>query len=224
MFRWMKSKKKTLDLDVKKACQDTDIPAKIIRENCDIFADIIFQNINNGIASSVFPASVKNANITPVHKKDSKNIEYNYRPVSILSNISKIYERCLYSQISKFFEEKLSDYQIGFRKGFNAQHCLVVMIEKWRKSLDKRESFGTFLNNLPKAFDCFHHLLVAKLHAYGFNIQSVRLIHSYLTGRKQRVKIDHFYSSWEEIIFGVPQGSILDHFYLIYLYVTYLIL
>ena len=54
-----------------------------------------------------------------------------------------------------------------------------------------------------------HDLLVAKLHAYGFDIQSVRLIHSYLTGRKQRVKIDYFYSSWEEILFGVPQGSIL---------------
>ena len=55
-------------------------------------------------------------------------METNYRSVSILSNISKIYERCLYSQISKFFEEKLSDYQFGFRKGFNVQHCLVVMI------------------------------------------------------------------------------------------------
>ena len=114
------SKKKIINLDVKKACQDTDIPTKIIRENCDIFADFIFQNFNNGIASSVFPASVKNANVTPVHKKDSKNIKYNYRPVGILSNIPKIYERCLYSQISKFFEEKLPDYQCGFRKGFNA--------------------------------------------------------------------------------------------------------
>ena len=113
-------KKKILNLGVNKACQDTDIPTKIIRENCDIFADFIFQNFNNGIASSVFPASVKNANITPVHKKDFKNIDSNYRPVSILSNISKIYERCLYSQISKFFEEKLSDYQCGLCKGFNA--------------------------------------------------------------------------------------------------------
>ena len=130
--------------------------------------------------------------------------------MSILSNISKIYERCLYSQIFKFFEEKLSDYQCGFRKGFNAQHCLVVMIEKWRKILDKGESFGALLTDLSKAFDCLpHDLLVAKLHAYGFDIQSVRLIHSYLTDRKQQVKIDHFYSSWEEIIFGVPQGSIL---------------
>ena len=166
-------KKKTLNLDVKKACQDTDIPTKIIRENWDIFLDFVFQNFNNGIASSVFPASLKNANITPVHKKDCKNIESNYRPVNILSKISKIYERCLYSQISKLFEEKLSDYQCGFRKGFNAQHCLVVMIEKWRKSLDKGESFGALLTDLSKAFDCLpHDLLVAKLHAYDliFNL------------------------------------------------------
>ena len=84
------TKKKILNLDVKKACQDTDIPTKIVRENYDIFADFIFQNFNYGIASSVFPASVKNANITPAHKKDSKNIESNYRPVSILSNVQNI--------------------------------------------------------------------------------------------------------------------------------------
>ena len=126
--------------------------------------------------------------------------------MSILTNKSKIYERCLCSQIYKFFEEKLSDYQCGFRKGFNAQHCLVVMIEKWRKNLDKGESFGGLLTDLSKAFDCLPHDLLV---AYGFDIQSVRLIHSYLTGRKQRVKIDHFYSSWDEILFGVPQRSIL---------------
>ena len=80
--------------------------------------------------------------------------------MSILSNISKIYERCLYSQIFKFFEEKLSDYQFGFRKGFNVQHCLVVMIEKWQKSLDKGESFGALLTDLSKAFDCLPHDLL----------------------------------------------------------------
>ena len=65
-------KKKIQNFDVKKACQDTDISTKIIRENCDIFADFIFQIFNNGIASSVFSARVKNANITSFHKKDSK--------------------------------------------------------------------------------------------------------------------------------------------------------
>ena len=202
--------KEIKNLDSSKACQDTDIPTKILMENSDLFGDFIFQNFNNGIALSDFPAIIKNANITPVHKKDSKIIESNYRPVSILSNISKIYERLLYSQICNFFEEKLSDFQCGFRKGVSAQHCLVAMIEKWRKSLDKGQSFGALLTDLSKAFDCLpHDLLIAKLYAYGFDIKSVTLIHSYLTGRKQRVKIGHCYSSWEEILFGVPQGSIL---------------
>ena len=99
------------------------------------------------------------------------------------------------------------------RKGFNVQYWLLVMIEKWRKSIDKGrggESFGALLTDSSKAFDCLpHDLLVAKLYAFEFDLKSVTLIHSYLTGRKQRVKIDHIYSSWEEIFFGVPQGSIL---------------
>ena len=203
-------KKEIQNLNTCKACQDTDIPTKILKENQDIFADFVFQNINNSIASSVFPEILKNANITPVHKKDSKNVESNYRPVSILSNMSKIYERCLYYQISNYFEEKLSKYQCGFRMGFSAQQCLLVMIENWRKSLDKGGSYGALLTDLSKAFDCLpHDLLLAKLYAYGFDMKSVTLLHSYLTTRKQRVKIDNVYSSWEEILFGVPQGSIL---------------
>ena len=71
-------------------------------------------------------------------------------------------------------------------------------------------SFGAVLTDLSKAFDCLpHDLLVTKLYVYGFDLKSVTLVDSYLTERKQRVKIDHIYSSWEEILFGVPQGSIL---------------
>ena len=81
-------KKETINLNTKKACQDTDIPTKVVQENSDIFAEFIFQNLNYGTEFSVFPANIKNANITPVHQKDSRNIESNYRPVSILSNIS----------------------------------------------------------------------------------------------------------------------------------------
>ena len=79
--------------------------------NSDIFADFVFQNINYRItAPSDFSAKLKNANISPIYKKDSRNIVSNYRPVSILSNISKIYERCLFKQISALFEEKLSRF------------------------------------------------------------------------------------------------------------------
>ena len=202
--------KEILKLDSSKVCQDTDIPTKLLRLNADIFADFIHKNFNYGIVSSSYAGNLKNSNISPIHKKDSRNKECNYRPVSILSNISKIYERCLYSQITNFFEEKLSRYQCGFRKGFSAQQCLLVMIEKWRKSRDKKGSFGALLTDLSKAFDCLpHDLLIAKLYAYGFDLESVRLMYDYLRNRKQRVRIDHVYSSWEEILFGVPQGSIL---------------
>ena len=84
------------------------------------------------------------------------------------------------------------------------------MIEKWRESLDQRGPYGPLLKDLSKAFDCLpHDLLFAKLHAYGLDIKSLKLMFSYLTNRKQRVKINDTYSSWSEILFGVPQGSIL---------------
>ena len=113
-------------LDTRKACQDTDVPSKIIKMNSDIFADFLYQNFNVAIATSVFPQNLKNANITPVFKKGDRNSETNYRSVSILPNVSKIYERCLYKQMSKFFDKILSKYQFGFRKGFNSQHCLAI--------------------------------------------------------------------------------------------------
>ena len=84
------------------------------------------------------------------------------------------------------------------------------MIEKWRESLDQGGAYGALLTDLSKAFDCLSHdLLIAKLHAYGLYIKSLRLMYSYLTNRKQRVKINDTYSFWSEILFGVPQGSIL---------------
>ena len=153
---------------------------------------------------------MKLADVTLVYKKKSKNCKDNYRPVSILSNISKIYERCKYDQIQLFFDSLLSKYQCGFRRGYNAQHCLITLVEKWKKSVDNSGAFGALLTDLSKAFDCLpHELLIAKLDAYGFDKSSLKLIHSYLSNRKQRVKIIDTYSSWSEILFGVPQGSIL---------------
>ena len=84
------------------------------------------------------------------------------------------------------------------------------MIEKWRESLDQGGAYGALLTDLSKAFDCLpHDLLIAKLRAYGLDIKSLRLMYSYLTNRKQRVEINDTYSSLSEILFGVPQGSIL---------------
>ena len=104
----------------------------------------------------------------------------------------------------------LSKYQCGFRRGFGAQDCLLAMLEKWKSSVDKRKTFGVLLTDLSKAFDCLSHdLIIAKLNAYGFGLSALNLMQSYLSERKQRTKVNHDYSSWEEILFGVPQGSFL---------------
>lgn len=203
-------KKEISNLDVTKCCQVNDIPTKIVKENSDIFADIIFHNLNDCFINSVFPENFKTADVIPIFKKGDRVDKDNYRPVSILSNLSKIYERCIYSQMADFFEKILSKYQCGFRKGLSAQHCLLLMIEKWKKSVDKGYAFGAMLTDLSKAFDCIvHDLLIAKLHAYGFDNSSLNFIHNYLTNRKQRVKINLSFSAFNKIKFGVPQGSIL---------------
>ena len=125
-------------------------------------------------------------------------------------NISKVYERCIYDQIQNYFDQILSKFQCGFRKSFNAQHCLIALIEKWKKSVDRGGAFGALFTDLSKAFDCLpHELLIAKLEAYGFDEKALTLIYNYLSNRKERVKINDSHSSWSEILFGVPQGSIL---------------
>ena len=83
------------------------------------------------------------------------------------------------------------------------------MIEKWRESLDQGGAYEALLTDLSKALDCLpHELIISKLHAYGEDMSSLKLINSYSSKRRQKIKINDVYSSWSEIIFGVPQGSI----------------
>ena len=202
--------RKIRNLDPSKSSQQTDIPTKILNYNSEYFAGYFHENINFCFENSCLPSDLKFADVTPAYKKKSKNSKDNYRPVSILSNISKVYERCIYDQMEAYFETILSPNQCGFRKGFSAQHCLISLIEKWKKSIDNGGAFGALMTDLSKAFDCLsHELLIAKLEAYGFDEKSLKLIYNYLSNRKQRVKINDSYSSWREILYGVPQGSIL---------------
>ena len=98
----------------------------------------------------------------------------------------------------------------GYRKGFSTQYALIELIEKLKKSLDSRGYSGVVLMDLSKAFDTLNHaLMIAKLHAYGFDRSSLNLIHSYLTQRWHRTKINTSFSTWKHLLTGVPQGSIL---------------
>ena len=170
------------NLNCNKATQQYDIPIKILKENSEIFSYILCHNFNNSLFSKVLPNSLKKADIIPVFKKDEKFLKNNYRPVSILPSFSKIYERCMYDQINDYFHQLFSKLQCGFRKGFNARHCLLVLVKKCRKVLDKQGYAGILLTDLSKVFDGINHeLLIAKLHAYGFSLESLTFIQSYLS-------------------------------------------
>ena len=109
-----------------------------------------------------------------------------------------------------FFDDIFWKYHQGFIKGFSTQPFLSALLEKWKRSIQSGKTFGALLRDLFKAFDCLNHdLLIAKLNAYGFSLSAARLIHDYLLNRKQRTRTDNSYRTWMEIVFGVPQGSIL---------------
>ena len=199
-----------MDLNTKKPTTFNNIPAKVIVETSDICSSFISKIYNDSIFNCNFPQLLKMADITPVYKKEERTKIDNYRPVSILPTVSKIFERNMSDQISAYIKTYLSDYLCGFRKGYSTQHCLMFMLEKWRKALDIRHVAGALLTDLSKAFDCINHeLLIAKLDAYGFDTLSLSFIYSYLSDRKQRTKIKNAFSSWSEIKSGIPQGSIL---------------
>ena len=97
----------------------------------------------------------------------------------------------------------------GNKKGLSTQHCLLLMIEKWKEAVDKDRSWGELLTDLSKVLNCLSHdLLIAKLHFYGISVASLKLLTDNLTNRKQETKVETSYSFWGDIKPGVPQRSI----------------
>ena len=198
------------NLNPKKANTQNNIPAKHLKQTSDICCTNLHKIINETIKKCSFPSQLKLADISPVFKKDDAMNVKNYRPVSVLPAVSKLFERVMQRQIASHIEKHLTRFLCGFRKGFNTQHALISLIEKWKLTLDKHGYAGAILMDLSKAFDTLNHdLLLAKLHAYGFDKNALSLIKSYLTNRWQRTKINTSFSSWSELIQGVPQGSVL---------------
>ena len=157
-------------LNPSKAFPKDSIPPNVIKHHCDIFALKLHIDFNISIDTGIFPTNLKLADITPVHKKGDRTDKTEYRPVSILPAISKLFEKLLSHQINDFMNPKLSQNQCGFRKGFSAQYCLILMLENWRKSVDNKGFCGVLLTDLSKAFNCLDHgLLIAKMKAYGFD-------------------------------------------------------
>ena len=121
-----------------------------------------------------------------------------------------MFERIIQKQLSTHIERFLSPYLCGYRKGFSTQFVLISLTEKWRKYLNNKGYTGAVLMDPSKAFNTINHeLLIAKLHAYGFSKDSLKILLSCLSDRWQRTKINLSFSSWSELLKGVPQGSVL---------------
>ena len=163
-----------LVLDTSNASPKDSIPPKIIKDNCDILSYKLLYDFNFSVTSVMYPDNLKYADVSPAFKKGDRLDKENYRPISILPAISKIFERLFYYQINNYMDPKLPMHQCEFRKHLSAQNCLLVMLVKWRKCLDNNDSTSVLLADLSKAFDClFHNISVAKLNAYGFDFNSL---------------------------------------------------
>ena len=160
----------------------------------------------------LFPSLNKEADVCPIHKKNEKTRCENYRPISLLPNISKIFERVMYSRLDNFLSssEIIYKFQFGFRKQYSTNHALLSIVEQIRNALDKNMfTCGVFID-LEKAFDTVNHkILLSKLNHYGIRGVANKWFSSYLSNRYQRVTINGESSQLLPISCGVPQGSIL---------------
>ena len=166
--------------------------------------------INLSLRNGCFPDDLKAAEVSPIFLKIDDSEKENYRPVSVFPYMSKVFQRIMYTQIESFMEDKLSKLLTGFRKNHSTQHFLTNMLEKWKNTLDKGGFVCAMFMDLSKVFDTVNHdLLIARLGTYGFQKDALSFMKSYLTKRRQRVRVNSNFSAWERIISGDPHGSIL---------------
>lgn len=168
--------------------------------------------INMCIRRGVFPDVLKTARVIPVHKHGPTDDPDNFRPISLLPLIGKVFEKVVKGQIDTYLCENniLNKSQFGFRKGLSTASAINDLTDYIHSSFEDKSMTGTIFCDLSKAFDCVSHgLLLKKLGHYGFSTHSVNLIASYLNGRRQFVSLRGVSSDTVLITCGVPQGSIL---------------
>ena len=167
---------------------------------------------NSCIREGHFPDILKVAKVTPIHKKGEVNDPSNYRPISILPAISKVFELLLKNQLVEFLENNniLNDNQHGFRAGRSTSSAISAFVDRVVGCFERGEYCSVMFLDLSKAFDCVsHELLVRKLYMYNVLPNSVKLITSYLSNRYQCVNYNKEESALGSLMSGVPQGSIL---------------
>jgi len=134
----------------------------------------------------------------------------NYRPISLITIFSKVFESILTDQINAFMMNKFNNKLGAYRKGHGCSQVLTLAVNNWKWSLDNGMTVGALLMDLSKAFDSIpHDLLISKLYAYGFSKNACQFMLSYLSNRSQRVKVKDARSRWQVVTRGIPQGSCL---------------
>lgn len=202
-------------IDTSKPAGPGGVPGSIFKTLAPCLMFVLEHIFSHCIYRSEVPRSWKFAHVTPIYKeKGSQSDPGNYRPIAITSIISKVFEKLIYDQLIEHLERNgcLSNRQYGYRRKRSTAYAVTDLVEKVRRLQDSRgrKFVGALMLDLSKAFDCLaHHLLLKMLPRFGMCDNSTRLIASYLTGRKQCVKIGFFLSDEKELTCGVPQGSLL---------------
>ena len=187
-----------------------ELPARFIEDGAKVLKIPITCIVNLSISTSTVPEDMKIARVKPLYKKNSSLEAGNYRPVSILSIVSKILEKSVHSQLVTYLDHNniLYEFQSGFRSRYSTDTCLIHLFDYLKGNTSKWLFTGMLLLDLQKAFDTVdHEILCNKLQAIG--VLSVNWFKSYLTGRKQFVHISNVSSDPGFVTCGVPQGSIL---------------
>ena len=175
-------------------------------------SDILAYLFNLGIFSGVFPSELKSAVVVPLFKKGDRQNVQNYRPISLLPVISKVFEKAIKIRIMKFLIKTnyLSPKQFGFRKKLSTEDALLEFCSFLLKGLDSKLMCAGLFVDITKAFDMVDHkILLSKLYKIGFRGSIYDWFSSYLTMRFQRVKVEDTLSDPIIIKLGVPQGSVL---------------
>ena len=199
-------------LDKSKATGLDKISARIVRECADLICVPICDIFNQSISQGIFPDDWKYARVTPLYKQGDRGDVNNYRPISVIPIVAKVFERIVYEQLYAYLEEHdiLCQNQSGFRANHSTVTALLEATDSWAYNIDNGKINGVIFLDLKKAFDTVdHQILLSKLSYYGIHGKSFKWFQSYLENCTQKCSVNGSLSNSCSLTCGVPQGTIL---------------
>ena len=199
-------------IDEKKSAGLDNIPNKLLKIAAEVVAPSLTKIFIQSIITETFPEEWKEARVSPLYKNGAKNDPSNYRPISVVPTVSKIYEKIIYDQLYDYLNtyNLLTHCQSGFRSFHSTLTALLEATNDWSVNIDNGMLNGVVFIDLKKAFDTIdHEILLLKLSNYGVDSTSLKLFESYLTNRSQKCKVNGELSNSSPLTCGIPQGSSL---------------